>query len=193
MIESPVKALIFHANDWPIVGMIESINEDVGHEKFRARITRWIPFRLESGNNGGRSAILSVFKGSTTPVWQGRIIEVAPGVKKREVLGLHEFGFTRDETLYLALASLHSAWLEIAYGEHMTKRLTDVFFPPMSVDLRLNDFPFIFLVNDKSHTFVRGDYHILLYYTQISIALFAALARSWVWQQPRSVVAQVNV
>ena len=192
MVKSPVGALIFHANDWPIAGMVESINEDVGHEKFRARITPRIPFRLGSGNNGGRSATLSVFKGNnTTPVWEGRIIEVAPDVKKREALAA--FSLTRDETLYLALASRHQEWLDVAYGEHMTKKLTDLFFPPASNGLRLNDFRHLFLVNDKVHAFVRGDFRVLFYYAQISIALFTALAGSRVWQQPRPAVAQVNV
>jgi hypothetical protein len=192
MIESPVRALIFHANDWPIAGTIESLNDAIGNEKYRARISRMIPFTVKSGKEGGRSAILSVYKGiSTTPVWEGRIIEVATNVKKHEALAV--FNFTRDETLYLALASLHQEWLDVAYGEHMTRKLTDVFFPPASNGLRLNDFQYLFMVNDKMHTFVRGDYCVLLYYTQISIALFTALAGSRVWQQPGSAVAQVNV
>jgi hypothetical protein len=186
---SPVKALIFHQGDEPIAKMIESLGSDTSHEKFRARKTPWIPFRVDGGRNGGNSATFSVYKGTNLdPVWEGRIIAVASDVKKREALAA--FGLSREETLYLALAKRHQAWLDIVYGEHMTRKLTDVFFPPASIGLRLNDFPFIFLVNDKTYVF--GNAHTPFYYYQIGNALNVALAGSRVWQQPRSAEARVE-
>ncbi len=181
-----VKALVYHWGDRLIAETIAALEDDTRHERHRIRRIRWSPFIASDGCAGGRVSGFSVIDSSSSKeVWNGRLIEVATGVKKRAALSSLDIDLTRDEVLYLTLASGHRQWLEVADVRGARGELTHFFIPPQSNGFRLNDFPYIFLVNDISRGYIDRPENRSLYHTQIAIALLGGLAKAKNWPQPR--------
>ena len=188
-----LRAIIFHESDEPIASAIERLEETTGREKYLGAVSQKREILVE-GKYGGAIADLEVIDRNSRRIkWKGKLISVARGFKKRDVFAalrlmpeVSSMNLRRENTLYLALVSLHLLWVRDTFPNGRLSELTGTFFPPASDYLWLNDFRHVFLVNDQftGLTFPR------LFGTQVANKLLLALAESNVWAKPRNVPAE---
>jgi len=172
-----VNALILHLNDQPLASCVATLTEGFDQGKNRLTLDDRRPIVVGGATIGSVGRLSLWDKGKSRLRWSGPLVMVADGVKKAQALSA--LGLRRDETMYLALASRHEQWI----GRVFPKRPDNIAYwvsPPQSDALSLNDFPYVFLLNDA-----RPDFGLANRVIAICERLAEALTASRVWAKPR--------